>query len=507
MFFDWYIGALREPLSGRYLNGAAARAAIAARAREFAACGVVRHDRVCLHYGNRVEFFVDIAAAWSLGACAVPLDPRLTEYEVEQLTKSLQPRVSVWDRAVTPPLHTALQAAGAHCTTLGDALEQRSLQDASLPHLDDAALVLLTSGTTGSPKAAVHTHRSLRARWASQRDSLGVDAFERTLCLLPTNFAWGLVGNSLYPWLSGQELIVLPAFRADLLVRVGALCDEHAVTYLPMVPASWRMALRTAAPPKRGTLRRVSSGTGPLPSAVWSAVRKWSGVDDVLTVYGITECGWLSWHSALDGTLEEGVVGCGKGVIFRILPLGVDIEAAADATPLPHGEPGEVWVSTPALMQGYFGRDDLTRQCSRSGWFRTGDIGSLGSHGCLTLRGREKEMINAGGVKVYPTDIDAVIASSNLVSDVCVFGAPDPLHGEQVAVAITLPTADPGAAAAVLRWTRQRLAAYQVPRTWYLVDEIPRTARAKIDRAKVAAHCAALRPIDARLLESATPSA
>jgi acyl-CoA synthetase (AMP-forming)/AMP-acid ligase II len=116
-------------------------------------------------------------------------------------------------------------------------------------------------------------------------------------------------------------------------------------------------------------------------------------------------------------------------------------------------------------------------------------------------------MINAGGVKVYPTDIDAVIASSNLVSDVCVFGAPDPLHGEQVAVAITLPTADPGAAAAVLRWTRQRLAAYQVPRTWYLVDEIPRTARAKIDRAKVAAHCAALRPIDARLLESATPSA
>ena len=88
--------------------------------------------------------------------------------------------------------------------------------------LDDDALILFTSGTTGQPKGVVHTHRSLRARWMSLRQSLGIESFRRTLCLLPTHFGHGLICNSLFPWLFGQDLYVLPPFRADLLLRSAA---------------------------------------------------------------------------------------------------------------------------------------------------------------------------------------------------------------------------------------------------------------------------------------------
>jgi oxalate---CoA ligase len=497
VLLDWQLGSLREPLSERSLSGDNARACAVQRAAQLAAAGIARGDRVFLCYGNRCEFFVDLLAIWQLGACAIPIDPRFTDFEVDSLAASFLPRALVTDRSLTPALESALAARHVRTLPLPSLqLTNSAAQTRSEMRLDDAALVLLTSGTTGEPKGVVHTHRTLRARLLCQRDQLGVETFARTACLLPTNFAWGLVGNSLYPWLSGQELVIFPAFRADLLPKLGALCDQHAVTYLPAVPAMWKMVLRMSAPPKSGQLRRVSSGTGPLSSALWRDVARWSGTDDVLTVYGITECGWLAWSSLRDGDAVDGLVGQPYGGVVRILPIKADIESAEQLAPLLPGDHGEVWVNTAALMSGYHGREDLTRQVVSNGWFRTGDVGSLDAGGRLSLHGREKEMINAGGVKVYPGDIDTVIQQSGHVLDVCAFAAPDPLHGEQVAVAVSVDPAKPDSLTAAHRWAAERLAAYQLPRKWYVVPEIPKTLRAKVNRKQVAELCAALPPAD-----------
>jgi acyl-CoA synthetase (AMP-forming)/AMP-acid ligase II len=172
---------------------------------------------------------------------------------------------------------------------------------------------------------------------------------------------------------------------------------------------------------------------------------------------------------------------------------GIEVDPGAECGP---GELGHVWVSTPALMRGYLDRDDLTARVVSNGWFVTGDIGTLDDGGCLRLRGREREEINKGGLKVYPADVDSVIERFPGTSDVCAFAFADALLGEDVGVAVVLHDEDPGTLLQLHDWTTTRLARHQLPRRWYVVPEIPRTSRGKINRAAVAEHCATRTPVN-----------
>jgi acyl-CoA synthetase (AMP-forming)/AMP-acid ligase II len=137
------------------------------------------------------------------------------------------------------------------------------------------------------------------------------------------------------------------------------------------------------------------------------------------------------------------------------------------------------------------------------GWFATGDTGSLDKHGALWLRGRLREEINRGGLKVYPGDVDTVVERFVGARDACAFGYDDGQGQEEVGVAVVLERTDVTAIRALYRWARRHLAAHQMPRRWYLVDEIPRTSRGKVNRGQVAARCAGLAPIDRETLRGA----
>ena len=135
------------------------------------------------------------------------------------------------------------------------------------------------------------------------------------------------------------------------------------------------------------------------------------------------------------------------------------------------GESGYVCLNTPALMQGYFGREDLTKEVVRQGWFMTGDIGVVDESGWLYLRGREREEINKGGMKVYPGDIDAAIEACEDVADVSCFGFEgDPLYGQNVGVAIVLKDGGQARIGTIYQWAEERLAGYQLPVRWFLLD-------------------------------------
>jgi acyl-CoA synthetase (AMP-forming)/AMP-acid ligase II len=246
------------------------------------------------------------------------------------------------------------------------------------------------------------------------RQSVGLDGFERALCLLPTHFGHGLICNCLYPWLSGHDLYILPPFRPDLISDLGRVIDEHGITFMSSVPSVWRLALRIARPPRQGTLRRVFIGSAPLTAALWSGVQEWTGTAGVLNAYGITETGsWLAGTTVPEFTPEDGLVGVPWGGIIRVLRSadpGVVLDPANECA---RGESGHVWVQTPALMRGYLDRDDLTEQVVSAGWFVTGDIGAIDDRGWLYLRGREREEINKGGMKVHPSDVDAVVERRN----------------------------------------------------------------------------------------------
>jgi acyl-CoA synthetase (AMP-forming)/AMP-acid ligase II len=499
VFLDLEVGALAEPLTGRSWGPAEAIDHVRRRAALYLERGLVPGDRVFLHYGNTLEFFADLLAIWMLGGCAIPIDPRLTPFEITTLARAARPRFSVWREPPDDATATGLTDLDVPLLTATE--DGRGVPGALLdgPSLDQDALILFTSGTTGQPKGVVHTHRSLRARWMSLRDCLGLDRYRRTLCLLPTHFGHGLICNCLFPWLSGQDLFIVPPFRSDMVMGLGSLIEEHRITFLSSVPSVWRLALRTAKPPQSQTLERVSCGSAPLSAALWKAVQEWTGTKEVLNAYGITETGsWLAGTTVAGFEPADGLIGTAWGGVIRILRSGTTETAPAFAEQCTPGEAGYVWVNTPALMRGYLGRDDLTSRVVRHGWFLTGDIGVVDERGLLFLRGREREEINKGGMKIYPGDVDAVVERFADATDVCTFGYEDPDYGENVGIAVVLQGTDEPTLKRLHDWMKQHLARHQMPERWYVVGEIPRTSRGKINRDTVAERCATLQPADVR---------
>ena len=157
-----------------------------------------------------------------------------------------------------------------------------------------------------------------------------------------------------------------------------------------------------------------------------------------------------------------------------------------------------VWLHTPALMKGYFQRPDLTEAAVRGGWFLTGDIGMLDDRGRLFLKGRERDEINKGGMKVFPADIDEIIEQYAETVDVCSFGFEDAFYGENVGLAVVLRETTEMAAIGLYEWIGKHLAKHKHPARWYFLEEIPRTSRGKINRDSVRQACMAAEPYDLR---------
>jgi len=444
-------------------------AAIAARRGPLHRLGAGPGGRVLIAHGGTPAFFADLLATWSLGAAAICADPGLTAPELATLVDFARPvAVLVRDGAVVPALPVpvvdlALEPAGDAPDTGGGAL-------------DDPALILFTSGTTGDPKGVVHGFRSILARVALNRHVIG-PALARSLCVLPTHFGHGLIGNALTPLLGGDHLFVGAGGALQAAGALGQIVEAHDIGFMSSVPSFWKLALRLAKPPAR-PLARVHVGSAPLAAELWEAICAWSGTRDVVNCYGITEtANWIGGASARDHTPADGLVGRVWG--------GSAIAVDADGRPAAEGE---IWVQTPSLMAGYLDRPDLTAAVLRGGWFATGDTGRI-DDGVIRLTGRSKDEINRGGLKVQPAEIDLLVERHPDIAEACCFAIPDPASGEAVAVAVRLAPGAAGDTAQLRAWCAARIRREAVPERWFVIDEIPKTDRGKIRRATVRDRC------------------
>jgi len=432
------LGAVEDLGLGLQWSAATLREETARRAAALSERGIGPGALVAVDRGASAHFLADLLAVWHVGAAAACLDPTLTGPERATLARFI---------AATAPTGTGAA-------------------------LDDPALVLFTSGTTGSPKGVVLSFRALLTRVELNAEAIGKAALARALVTLPFHFGHGLIGNALTPLLAGGTL-VLPPRGSALAQNLGAMIDEHAITFMSSVPALWRLALRTSRPPRGGSLVRVHVGSAPLPARLWSDIAAWSGAE-VVNCYGLTEmANWFAGASSHTDGIEDGLVGKPWGGVAAVLDASGVVRATGA---------GEIVLKSPTAMLGYLHRPDLTAAAHHDGWYRTGDGGDIDGDGQIRLRGRIKDEINRAGFKVQPEEIDRLLESHPAVVEACVFGIPDRASGEVVAAAVKLAAGARENAETLRAWCRERLRREAVPEHWFMVDEMPRTARGKISR-------------------------
>jgi acyl-CoA synthetase (AMP-forming)/AMP-acid ligase II len=495
MAFD--SGSICELTTGRAWDRQQLWAEVSSRAQRNRAAELQPGDRVLLLASSTLEFFAELLAVWVNGATAVPVDAALTGFELDNLAAAAEPRLIVVTGKSNTPQHAAAPIISTHDLSVTPS-ERGGI---SRLRLDDDALILFTSGSTGKPKGVVHTHRSLQARWHTLRQALGTEDYRRTLCLLPVYFGHGLICNALFPLLAGCDLYLAPAFTPDVLSQLGRFIDQHSITAMSSVPTVWRVALQLARPPREGTLRRVHCGSAPLSRELWRKISEWAATAEVVNSYGITETGsWLAGSLGC-GEPQDGLVGRGWGTEIRVLRTPDAPPAAIREAECARGETGYVWIQTPALMKGYYRRDDLTSAAVSGGWFLTGDMGHQDEGGRLILDGRAVDEINKGGLKIQPQDVENAAEGFEHLSDVCAFAIPDALYGQNLALAFVLRETRPEALAQFYRWMESRLSRQKLPAAWYLLESLPRTSRGKVHRPTVAALCAERQPVDPALFK------
>ena len=439
--------------------------------------GLKPGDSVAIVLPNSLEFLVVFLALTHARLVAAPLNPADKPDEIRFFIEDAQARAVVAEGA-----NIAVREAAAglglpiwqpRVDSRGvvelPELPQGSRTSLDAPHPDDVALFAYTSGTTGRPKCVPLTHANVLWSARNIAEHYALTAADRSLVVLPLFHGHGLIGATLSTLASGGSVIVPPRFSAS---EFWKLFREHHATWYSAVPTIHQVLLARAdsdGAPHSGP-RFIRSCSAALAPTVLTELENRFGAP-VLEAYGMTEAA----HQVASNPLpplphKPGTVGPGAGISI-IDKTGRHLAA---------NTPGEVVVRGPNVMRGYQSNPEANAEAFIDGWFRTGDIGAIDNDGYLALIGRIKELINRGGEKISPEEVEAVLLQHPAVGEAAVFGVPDPKYGEEVSAAVVLR----GAATAqeLQAYCRTRLADFKVPKLIHLVSAIPKNAMGKVQR-------------------------
>lgn len=457
-------------------------------ASELRANGVRPGDRVALLLIDTPQFPVVYFGALAAGAVVVPLNAQCTTSEIDHVLSDSEARflvctssLAVHAAEVTERLGTTLFTIGpgtAGSVDLLNAAQGAEPIAAVVPrNVDDIAVVFYTSGTTGTPKGVMLTHRNILYNVEKMVTfPYAYSSGDVLLGCLPLAHSFGQICVMLTGFRATISIVLMSRFSAG---EALALLREHRCTVCIGVPTMYAKLLDAAASGEHvPRLDRVYSGGSALPATTLEDVRAVFGCP-VYEGYGATETSCsVAYHY--------------PGLPFRPTTVGVPINGIsvgiARSTEdgiemLPIGDVGEIVVCGPTVMAGYLGLPDLTAEVVVDGWFRTGDLGRLDGDGYLSVVGRKKDLILRGGYNVYPREIEEILLRHPAVAEVAVIGVPHPTLGEEV-WAIVVPGRPEGMtsgkADAIIEWGKQHLSAYKYPRRVELTDGLPTGASGKV---------------------------
>ncbi len=454
--------------------------------------GIGAGDRVAVVLDNGPEaasVFLSIAA---VAACA-PLNPAYREAEFDFFITDLQPKAIVIGEGSRSPALAVARSRGVPIVTLQVCADQscgtftlHPETPAGPPTVEgfagpaDAALLLHTSGTTSRPKLVVLTHENLCHSARNIQRSLELTERDRCLNIMPLFHIHGLAGAVLSSLCAGGSVVCTPGFLAPSFFD---WLQEFRPTWYTAVPTMHQAILARSADEFGSAdecpLRFIRSCSSALPPQLMSGLEAALGAP-VVEAYGMTEAAHQMCCNPLPPRARKpGSVGVATGPQVAIMNDAGDL--------LPPGERGEVVIQGANVTSGYANNAEANSKAFTNGWFRTGDLGYIDGDGYLFLSGRTKEIINRGGEKISPREIDEALLDHPGVAQALAFAAPDPRLGEDVAAAVVLRPGHKVNERELREFAAQRLSDFKVPRRIVILDEIPKGPTGKPQRIGLAA--------------------
>ncbi|MBR0599646.1 long-chain-fatty-acid--CoA ligase [Sinanaerobacter chloroacetimidivorans] len=441
--------------------------------------GLKAGDKVVLSCINSPEFIYSYLGTVRNGAVIVPINLMLTMEEIIYIVKDSEAKFMIIHPVIMQKAkldkETVERALGITLIVLGEDFNQSALE-ATAEELDDfsdenvISTFLYTSGTTGKQKAAMLTHKNLV--FNSEQCFIGLEAREDDIymCVLPMFHVFAFTACILMPLWSGATVTILESFQPKEVIEV-LLKDE--ITIFMGVPAMYVVLLEAGKKnisfPK---LRLAVSGGAALPVEIYRQSREIMKLP-VVEGYGLTEASPAVSFNPPSGVQKEGSIG------LPIPFVECKIVDENDAE-LPAGEVGELAVRGDNVMLGYYNQPEETRKALLNGWLHTGDLAKKDEEGYIYIVDRKKDMIIVAGLNVYPREVEEVIYQYPKVKEAAVIGMTDKLRGEYVKAFVVLKEGEECTSKELLRYMRERLAAYKLPRTIEFIPSLPKNSSGKI---------------------------
>jgi acyl-CoA synthetase (AMP-forming)/AMP-acid ligase II len=478
----------RPPLSHGEL-----RALIASTLATLNGLGIGRNDRVAIVLNNGPEMAACFMACAS-GVTSAPLNPAYRADEFEFYLSDLNAVALIVERDSQSPaiavaqklgvrlidlISTPEMPAGAFTLAARDGLGGTPAVHPGYAQADDISMVLHTSGTTSRPKIVPLSQRNLAASATHIRNTLKFTAADCGLNIMPLFHIHGLIAGVLAPLAAGSQVFCTPGFNA---LKFFGWMDEARPTWYTAVPTMHQAivsrASKNADVIARHPLRFLRSSSSSMPPQVIKELEDIFHAP-LIESYGMTEATHQMASNALPpGVRKPGTVGVAAGPEVAIM--------AEDGTLLPRGtgleNTGEIVIRGPNVTAGYENNPKANAEGFLNGWFRTGDQGVMDEDGYVSITGRLKEIINRGGEKVSPREVDEILMDHPAVAQVVCFGMPHPKLGEEVAAVVVLREGQQATERELQTYVAGRAADYKVPKKILFMEEIPKGATGKLQR-------------------------
>jgi oxalate---CoA ligase len=475
--------ALRAPEGRPSLSYAGLRALVGRTVEALNARGIGRGDRVAIVLPNGPEMassFISVAC----GATTAPLNPAYRQEEFEFYIEDLKAKALLIAKGMESPARAAAAKFGVPVIELvpGEAAGDFRLDGGpsgkparpGIAEQDDIALVLHTSGTTARPKIVPLAHSNVTASARNIARTLSLTQADACLNVMPLFHIHGLIAAVLSSLGAGASVVCTPGFDA---LRFFRWLDGERPSWFTAVPTMHQAILARAERNRevieRVKLRFLRSSSSSMPGPVMRQLEETFGAP-LVESYGMTEASHQMCSNPLAGPRKPGKVG---------LPAGPEVAVMSDdGRLLPQGEIGEVVIRGPNVTKGYEANPEANAKAFTNGWFRTGDQGVFDEDGFLMLTGRLKELINRGGEKVSPLEVDGVLSGHPAVAQVLCFAIPHAKLGEEIGAAVVLREGATMTERELRDFAAEHLADFKVPRKVVFLNEIPKGATGKLMR-------------------------